>query len=264
LAEEKSVHASPKVVAGIPWQEICRYVQSEGYDIVVAGARDTALGGRMFVGSTGMMLLRYCEAPVWVTPPGTRNNQLDILVPTDFSVHSLDALRLAAEFSRFNPACVHLLHVLDPSLALPTWYSRVTPQMRNEYIAQQYSRTTKKLEDQITEAGELPIGLKVRVHIVEGAPDESILKAMDALDVNLIVMGTAARFGSGRCVLSDTTERLLLHTRCSLIVIKPQGIHCSLPFGSSVVGRRTALGTSLPDDRTRVGPQTRRSAASCS
>jgi universal stress protein E len=221
LATQKGVQARSKFAVGIPWQEICRETQAEEYDVVIVGTRDLGHMGRILFGSTGMKLLRNCSAPVWITRPALRDDRFEILVPSDFSDASLNALRFAMETGRFGHACVHLLHVINEPLTPPTWYGYVPPQMMVEdYIASRRASVKKKLHDQLGQVGDRSPQVGVQVHVVEGQPDEAILQAIDDLKINLVVMGTAARSGVQRIVLGNTAERLISHMRCSLIAVK--------------------------------------------
>jgi len=231
-AKEKGVQARSKVAAGIPWQEICRQAQSEQYDIVIAGTRDLGHVGRILFGSTGMKLLRNCSAPVWITRPGLRNDRFEILVPSDFSDASLNALRFALEIGRFGHACIHLMHVVDEPHSPPTWYGYVPPQMVEDYIASRRANVKKKLHNQLGLAGDRSAAVGVHVHVVEGQPDEAILQTIDDLNINLVVMGTAARSGVARVVLGNTTERLISHMRCSLIAVKSPDFESPLSIDS--------------------------------
>jgi nucleotide-binding universal stress UspA family protein len=231
-AKQKGVQARSKVAVGVPWQEICREVQAEEYDVVIVGTRDLGHVGRILFGSTGMKLLRNCSAPVWITRPGLRDGRFEILVPSDFSDASQSALRFAMETGRFGHACIHLLHVVDEPLTPPTWYSHVPPQIVEDYIAARRANVKKKLHDQLAQVGDRSPQVAVQVHVIEGQPDETILQAIDDLKINLVVMGTAGRSGIQRIVLGNTTERLISHMRCSLIAVKAPDFQRLVPVES--------------------------------
>jgi nucleotide-binding universal stress UspA family protein len=232
LATQKGVQARSKVAVGIPWQEICREAESDDYDVVIVGTRDLGHVGRILFGSTGMKLLRNCSAPIWITRPGLRDERFEILVPSDFSDASLNALRFAMEIGRFGHACVHLLHVVDESPAIPIWHGRFSPQVVEDYFATRRAKVKKRLHDQLAQVGDRSPQVGVQVHVVEGQPDETILQAIDDLKINLVVMGTAARSGVQRIVLGNTTERLVSHMRCSLIAVKGPDFQSPVPLAT--------------------------------
>jgi universal stress protein E len=64
------------------------------------------------------------------------------------------------------------------------------------------------------------------VHVVDGPPDEAILKAIDDFQIDLVVMGTAGNAGLSGFVVGTTAERLVSHLKCSVIAVKPAGFEC--------------------------------------
>lgn len=227
-AGRDGVRARPGLAAGIAWEEICRQVVNNDHDLVIVGTRDLGHVGRVFFGSTGMHLLRYCPCPVWVARPDAYWEHQEILVPSDFSDVSLEALRIAVEGRSLVDTRIHVLHVLEGRVGPPTWYGQIPPQMVADYIAEQHQRARHRLHEQLAKVGDRSLQQGVMVHVVEGSPDEAILKAIDDFKIDLVVMGTAARTGLGRMVLGNTTERLISHVRCSLIAVKPPGFECPI------------------------------------
>ena len=231
-AKEKGVQARSKVAAGIPWQEIL----SAG---AIRRVRHRHCGNaRLRTRRPDPFRIHGDEALAQLFGsrvdyvPGLRDDRFEILVPSDFSDASLNALRFALEIGRFGHACIHLLHVVDEPLSPPTWHGYVPPQMVEDYVASRRANVKKKLHDQLGQAGDRSAEVGVHVHVVEGQPDEAILQAIDDLNINLVVMGTAARSGVARVVLGNTTERLISHMRCSLIAVKSPEFESPLSLGS--------------------------------
>jgi nucleotide-binding universal stress UspA family protein len=238
-ATAEGVDARAKFAFGTPWEEICRQQQGDNHDLVVVGTRDLGHVTRVLFGSTAMKLLRHCPCPVWVARPDAYWEHQEILVPSDFSDVSLEALRIAVEGRQLVDSRVHVLHVLQGLVGPPAWYGRVAGQMVEDYVAEQRAQVKKRLHEQLAQAGE-HARQHVQVHVVEGSPDEAILKAIDDLKIDLVIMGTAARSGLASMMLGNTTERLISHIRCSLIAVKPQGFQFqSLPV--SEVGVRQPI-----------------------
>jgi universal stress protein E len=225
-AERDGVAALSRLAVGIAWEEICRQVVNNDHDLVIVGTRDLGHLGRVFFGSTDMHLLRYCPCPVWVARPDAYWEHQEILVPSDFSDVSLEALRIALGGSRLVDARIHVLHVLEGGVGPPAWYGRVPAQRVENYIAEQHQQARHRLHEQLAKVGDRTLQPGVIVHVVEGSPDEMILQAIDNLKIDLVVMGTAARTGLNRMMLGNTTERLISHMRCSLIAVKPRDFEC--------------------------------------
>jgi universal stress protein E len=225
-AKSEGVEARQKLAFGTPWQEICRQVLAEKHDLVLVGTRDLGQISRILFGSTGMKLLRNCPCPVWVTRPDPNWDDLNILVPSDFSDVSLEALRIAVNGGQLVDTRLHLLHALEGQIGPPAWFGRVQRQIVEDYIASQRAEAEQRLHEQLALTDYRTLQHGVQVHVVEGPPDEAILKAIDDFQIDLVVMGTAARSGLSSLMLGNTAERLISHLKCSVIAVKPLEFVC--------------------------------------
>jgi universal stress protein E len=225
-AKEQGVDAVQKMGFGTPWQEICRQVLIEDHDLVVIGTRGLGQISRILFGSTGVKLLRNCPCPVWITRPDPNWDDLNILVPSDLSEVSQDALHIAVDGGQLVDTKLHLLHAVEGMVAPPAWFGKTQRKMVNDFLAQERAEATRKLHEQLslTDYRTLPHG--VQVHVVDGPPDEAILKAIDDFQIDLVVMGTAGSAGLSGFVVGTTAERLVSHMKCSVIAVKPAGFEC--------------------------------------
>ena len=148
-AKAEGVEARQKLAFGSPWQQICRQVLAEKHDLVVVGTRDLGHIGRILFGSTAIKLLRNCPCPVWVTRPDPNWDDLNILVPSDFSDIALDALRIAVNGGQLVDTKLHLLHALEGQIGPPAWFGRLQRQIVEEYIATQRAEAKKRLHEQL-------------------------------------------------------------------------------------------------------------------
>jgi universal stress protein E len=113
--------------------------------------------------------------------------------------------------------------------------------MVEDYIAEQHAAAKKKLHDQLARIAGRALQKGVHVHVIDGPPDEVILKAIDDLHIDLVVMGTSARSGISSLVLGNTTERLISHMKCSLLAVKPPGFQCPVSLTSEPDVQRPAV-----------------------
>ena len=227
-AKIEGVHARSKLVFGVPWEEICLQVQSDEHDLVIIGTRDLGRAGRFLFGSTGMKLLRNCPCPIWVTRPDAHWDHVNVLVPSDFSDVSLEALRLAVNVGQLFDTRIHVLHAFERPVGPPAWYGYVSKQMVEDRTAAQRAEADKKLHEQLARTDYRTLRHGAQVHVVDGPADEAILKAIDDFQIGLVVMGTAARSGLAGLALGNTTERLVSQMRCSLMAVKPAGFRCTI------------------------------------
>ncbi len=224
--KSQGVEARQKLAFGTPWEEICRQVVAEKHDLVVVGTRDVGQISRILFGSTGTKLLRNCPCPVWLTRPDPNWDDLNILVPSDFSDISLEALRIAVNGGQLVETRLHLLHALEGQIGPPAWFGRVQRQIVENYIASQRAEAKKQLHEQLALTDYRTLAHSVQVHVVDGPADEAILKAIDDFQIDLVVLGTAARSALTNLVLGNTAERLISHMKCSVIAVKPHDFVC--------------------------------------
>jgi nucleotide-binding universal stress UspA family protein len=114
-----------------------------------------------------------------------------ILVPTDFSPASEEALRTAGELARSIGAELVLLHILVEA-PLYSESPFAGPRLREVYeSAREWTAT--KLEQLAQEAR--ATGLVVRVELRTGVPYQDIVTAAGDVRADLIVIGTLGRGG---------------------------------------------------------------------
>jgi nucleotide-binding universal stress UspA family protein len=138
-----------------------------------------------------------------------------ILVPTDFSPHAEDALRLASELAKSSQATLCLVHVYDLTpISVPegmTFYNAsALAHMRNEL--------TRRLTD--VQRTALTAGVReVEMKLMEGQPYREIVRAAEDTHAQLIVMGSHGRTGLAHILLGSVAERVVRKAPCPVIVV---------------------------------------------
>ena len=152
-------------------------------------------------------------------------NHGKILVPTDFSEPSEEALRRAGILAAEHQAEVHLLHIMEPSLFFETDQMPVYPLHEiNEAIRKQ---AEKRLCEQGSKAG-----FPVVTHLEESAGDPShpICEFAKTLPADMIVIGRNGQQGAlEHFFIGSTAERVVRHACCSVLVTMPHGLLASDP-----------------------------------
>jgi len=150
-----------------------------------------------------------------------------LLVPTDFSSASRAAGLRAASLAAPDGAALHLLHVLHfPPLAPP--YDVSVPAAVWEGVRQ---GAEAKLEEE-REALEAQAGAaKVTGELADtGETAESIARAADAHEADLIVMGTHGRSGISRLLLGSVAERTLRTAARPVLAVREETANASRPI----------------------------------
>ena len=143
-----------------------------------------------------------------------------IVVPTDFSDQSSEALRRACVLAKRFDAEVHLLHVIDPSLYFETDMVSISP--LDEISKAQHEGATKRLAEQ---AGSVDVSITTHLEDAVSDPARAICDIAESLSADLIVVGRHGRQGVlEHMLLGSTAERVVRHASCSVLVAMPHGL----------------------------------------
>jgi len=147
-----------------------------------------------------------------------------ILVPTDFSDPSLNALNVAAQLAVLADADLYLLHVNEMfPYAIPV-SEYPFPVVGLDLEA--YDREMKnKIQGIKTHLLEKPRFHQIRIHAaVKDGPMVPVMTEMIEDEcIDLIVMGTLGASGWKEALIGSNTERIIRHATCPVLVI-PEGI----------------------------------------
>jgi nucleotide-binding universal stress UspA family protein len=140
-----------------------------------------------------------------------------ILVPTDFSKHSHNALTYAAAFAQKFGAELYLLHVVqDLALFIPEAVSVAPP------IAPPVEQMTAAAREAVervareSDLGSVPVHCEVR----EGTPFYEIIQFAKENAIDLIIMGTHGHTGLAHVLLGSVTEKVVRKAPCPVLTVR--------------------------------------------
>jgi nucleotide-binding universal stress UspA family protein len=140
-----------------------------------------------------------------------------ILVPTDFSEHSKNALRYAAAFAEKFGAEIQLLHVFqDLAIFQPDAVSPGPPTVppREEMLAAARGALARSIQ-------ECPVkGLPIHPEVREGAPHEEIVVYAREKNVDLIIMGTHGRGWLAHVLMGSVAEKVVRKAPCPVLTVR--------------------------------------------
>jgi nucleotide-binding universal stress UspA family protein len=138
-----------------------------------------------------------------------------ILVPTDFSDASAEAVSTAIAFARAFSARVALIHVfVEPTYVLPPPVEIATfPFDMSEILA----KVQASLEAEVRRVEEA--GIPVEGETISGRPAPEIVDHAKKVGADLIVMGTHGRSGFQHALLGSVAERVVHHSHCPVLVV---------------------------------------------
>ena len=138
-----------------------------------------------------------------------------ILCPVDFSDASRKAVQYAREFAAGIGATVHLMNVVEPRpMAVDITLNYVPLEEDLEKAA---AEDLKVILDELIQAG-----LKAECSIDFGNPSDAILEKADALDVNLVIMGSHGKKGLSRFIMGSVAETVVRKANCPVLIVKSE------------------------------------------
>jgi len=222
-AEEAGLVADLVCTCGTSSLELTRAVIESHYDVVILGSHRRHRLRRLVLGSTGKKMLRVCPSPVWVVSPQDDGAVRKILVATDFSETSEQAVKTAAEMARQFDAELHVLHSV-PQLAEPLYRGIPLPQGEGGNWQTNVTASSRRILNESLHQLDLAKSIQPdHVHLGQGPANLTIQSAVQELGIDLLVMGTAARRGLSGILIGNTAEKLLPHLTCSVLALKPAG-----------------------------------------
>lgn len=147
-----------------------------------------------------------------------------ILVATDGSPESLEAVHAAAEEALRHNAVLHTICVTNPGAVQSMFVNPqvdaidVNYELITEFLAEEAKRA---LEDAEKEAES--IGVSVVPHPVWGDPREEILRCAEEIGADCIVMGSTGKTGLEALLLGSVSSAVVTHARTNTMIIRVKG-----------------------------------------
>jgi nucleotide-binding universal stress UspA family protein len=144
---------------------------------------------------------------------------LKILIPIDFSRHSLETLRYALCLREYCDPSYVLQHVVpDGGVEAFAEFgddSGAVLARRQEEAGQELEREAQRCRDEVP-------GLAIDTRVTVGVPFKEICRLSDEEQFGLIVIGTHGRTGLSHLLIGSTAERVVQHASCPVLSVKPR------------------------------------------
>ncbi len=135
-----------------------------------------------------------------------------ILIANDGSEGAARALSAAIELAKIHDAELHMISVEE----LPSFPASIDEVIEEKQEANHvYEAVTGRAIAQAQAAGR-----KLTAHVVAGHPVPSIVEFVQRGDFDLLVAGHMGHSALYNRLLGSTTDRLVRHARCHVLVIK--------------------------------------------
>src|SRR5262252_1965204 len=213
-AKDAGVRADTEIRIGDVYDEIKRAVEAEKPELLVMGTHGRRGVERWFMGSTTEKMLRHSPVPM-LTISGAGEKALTvprlrrILVTTDFSEGTSDALAYAFSVAQENDSQITLMHVVHD----------VAADVSGKYRDSLIKGVDKQLTDLVPP--EARNWCDVDTWVKTGVPYRIILRTLEDEKIDLLVMNIHGKGMIDRALLGSTAERVVRAARCPVMAIPP-------------------------------------------
>ena len=144
-----------------------------------------------------------------------------ILVPVDFSGHSLAALLKACELSDCTKQPVIILHVVHDPAEMPGYYSLVTKKKKIAHIDDLAQEAFDLfMQDAIEQNPDNKLLQDAQTMLVVGLPVNRILEMIDITKASMVVMGSQGRTGMKHIMLGSKAEQVVRLCPVPIMIVK--------------------------------------------
>src|SRR5207244_4753789 len=180
-AKDMGVNAEMQICFGDVYDEIKRTIDAEKPDLVVMGTHGRGGVERWFMGSTTEKLMRHSPVPLLTISASGEKSAANprfrrILVTTDFSDGTQDALAYAFSVAQENESQIELLHVVHD----------VAAEVSGKYRDSLIQGVHKQLDDLVP--AEVKTWCDVVTRVETGMPYRLILRALEDEKIDLLVV----------------------------------------------------------------------------
>ena len=208
---------------GRAFDQICRFAREIEADLIVMSTHGRTGLKRIFLGSNAERVVQHSSLPVLVVRQSEQEFIADgqslqiqkILVPTDFSTSSMEALDYAVAFGRDFGARLVLLH----SVSIPEFIS-ADPDGPH-HLGPTIEETRVAAEGQMREFvqgidfDQVPF----ETQITMGRPTEMICGYAEKKEIDLIITSTHGRTGFMHVLIGSVAEHLVRYAHSPVLVV---------------------------------------------
>lgn len=206
--------AASSIVVGSAHRLLLEDAHTLGADLIVVGASESHEPRAL--GSTADRVLRKAICPVLVVRGGLNLPPRRIMAPVDLSPHSEDSLRcglalIDALAGESRPRVDALFVLASGEL---TGSSQFTPEQIDRLAHDELDRFITRFDPEKKHG--------IRPYVRTGEPREEIIREIEELGADLVLLGTHGRGGFERFLLGSVASDVAGRAPCSALVIPPK------------------------------------------
>lgn len=216
LAGRWQIEVTPLLTVGQPHREISRAAQEIGADMMILGTMGEHAAREFFLGATAERVIREAAIPVLVVRNKPGEPYRRVLVPLDFSIHSLAVAKLARRVA--PEAHLILAHAFEVPFEGKLKFAGVSDEDIHHFRQEERQRAQDAL---YTLANNLKDGQQPDIRVVFGMPEVVIPEILRETAADLVVVGKHGKSEIIDMLLGSMTKHLLLDAPCDVLVMPP-------------------------------------------
>ncbi|PTS93159.1 universal stress protein UspA [Flavobacterium sp. HMWF030] len=138
-----------------------------------------------------------------------------ILVPTDFSEHAEDALKVASQIAKKNNSEIIILHMLE----LPSQMNDAVLGGASIPETMLFMKKANEMLDEVTSRSYLD-GIQITEIVKMDKPIHGIAQVSKDYNIDLIVMGSHGSSGIEELLIGSNTEKVVRNSESPVLIIK--------------------------------------------
>jgi nucleotide-binding universal stress UspA family protein len=146
-------------------------------------------------------------------------NFSNILVPTDFSDNSFQALEFAHCLAKNSKAVLHVLHVVEPILNTEKYWNRDNKEGFEKTRELNAEEDLRRFINRIS-----PQGVKIIEALKSGKPHEQVLKYSHKNHIDLIVIASHGWTGMSHMITGNVTNKIFRYSEIPTICVKSNNL----------------------------------------
>jgi len=142
-----------------------------------------------------------------------------ILVPTDFSTYSENALKHAMDIAKQNKSRIILLHVLDDGFTQCTAEYCIDDETYKTTLNKIINNASTKLKQEVQKITGYD-DVEIEQELRRGVPSEEILKAQEENNIHLIVIASHGQTGILKNLIGSVASKITKRATCPVLLIR--------------------------------------------
>ena len=234
--KSKPVKVTGELAVGYSAEEILRFADQNGIDLILLASHGRSGLKRWTLGSVADKVMRATKIPVWLIKSGAGDEtpydkwpKRTLIVPLDGSELAesvLPHVETLAKQRGTEPIDVVLLRVSE-IMTIPTYYS---PDMSSvslnwgNLMQQETIRRKEKAKEYLSEVEKRlkKSGIAVKSMVIEGKANDEVVDFANKQQFSMIIMATHGRSGLSRLVYGSVAANIIHGVNRPIFMIKPQ------------------------------------------